>query len=71
MWSYWDNLEGKRHGHHAMAGGDTMPVNEGLSSDFFASQRPRLLPWSDEQYRNAPKREREQAPPWQEHWHAL
>lgn len=46
-------------------------VNEGLSADFFSRQRPRLLPWSHDQYRNAPKREREQAPPWQENWHAL
>ncbi len=46
-------------------------VNEGLGSDFFARQRPRLLPWTDEQYRNAPKRRREMTPSWQEHWHDI
>lgn len=46
-------------------------VNGGLSADFFARQRPRLLPWTDEQYRNSPKRERTTTPEWQEHWHGF
>jgi len=46
-----------------------MRVNEGLDSDFFKKQYPRSQPMSHEEYRNAPKRERGQSPPWQEHWH--
>jgi len=33
-----------------------MRVNEGLDSDFFKKQYPRLQPMSHEEYRNAPKR---------------
>ena len=31
-------------------------MNEGLDSDFFKKQYPRLQPMSHEEYRNAPKR---------------
>jgi len=31
-------------------------MNEGLDSDFFKRQYPRLRPMSHEEYRNAPKR---------------
>jgi hypothetical protein len=41
-------------------------MNEGLDSDFFKKQYPRLQPMSHEEYKNAPKRERGQS---QEHWH--
>jgi hypothetical protein len=71
MWPYWDNLEGKPCPNRTVADGGRMPVNEGLSSDFFTMQRPRLLPWTHEQCRNAPKRERGTTPPWQEHWHGF
>lgn len=33
-------------------------MNEGLDSDFFKKQYPRLQPMSHEEYRNAPKRKR-------------
>lgn len=33
-----------------------MSVNEGLDSDFFKKQYPRLRPMSHEEYRNSPKR---------------
>ena len=46
-------------------------VNEGISSDFFARMYPRLAPMSNEQYRNSPKRARDEAHPWQEHWHGF
>ena len=46
-------------------------VNEGLSADFFSRQYPRLAPMSNEEYVNAPKRSREQTPPWQEFWHGF
>ena len=31
-------------------------INEGLGSDFFKKQYPRLQPMTNEEYRNAPKR---------------
>ena len=46
-------------------------VNEGLSSDFFSRQYPRLAPVPNEEYVNSPKRERTTTPGWQEHWHGF
>ncbi len=37
-------------------------VNDGLSSDFFAKQRPRLQPMTNEEYRNATKRDQDPRP---------
>ena len=72
MWPYWDNLESWKRDNRAMATGGSMSgVNEGLSSDFFARMYPRLAPMSDEQYRNSPKRARDEAHPWQERWHGF
>lgn len=71
MRPYRDNLESWQRDNRALAEGDSMQVNEGLSADFFSRMYPRLAPMPNEEYVNSPKRERTTTPEWQEHWHGF